>query len=202
MGRKTIPVGTIYVRDGRKYIKTKYGVALYWDSAMLHAIRTYFPNTDNKEVAELCGVSERTLLRKARELGIYKSEEYIKKSNRIKIVLMHTHSRLYGNSGQFKKGHMGGRLFKKGQVPITAKPIIRLDTLEVYPSGAALARALGTVQSFISYCAIHFKRVKGVRVMYLEDFEKLQKRTERPVWERKPKVWNAIKEPVVNIKGE
>lgn len=202
MGRKTIPVGTIYVRGGRKYIRNKRGVSLYWDSTMLHTIRTYFPNTENGEVAELCGVSERTVTRKARELGLVKDPAWIERRNKIATAMCKIINRTVGNKGQFKKGYMGGRLFKKGHVPITAKPIIRLDTLEVYPSGAAFARALGTSQDRVSCCAIHNQRAKGVRVMYLEDYEKLQKRTERPVWERKPKVWNAIKEPVVNIKGE
>lgn len=202
MAYEKMKTGTIYMRDGRKYIKTKFGVALYWDSAMLHVMNTYFPNTDNAEVAELCGVSERTVTRKARELGLVKDKEWIRSITKRGMTVAHAKNKTQGNPGMFKKGHKGGRKFKKGQMPMTAKPIIRLDTLEVYPSGAALARALGRVQSYISYCAIHNKRVKGTRVMYLDDYEKLQKRTERPVWERKVKVWNAIKEPVVNIKGE
>jgi DNA-binding Lrp family transcriptional regulator len=47
---------------------------------MLSELKRYFPNSPNREVAELLGVSERTMIRKARELGLVKEKKYISKN--------------------------------------------------------------------------------------------------------------------------
>lgn len=44
---------------------------------MLSDLKRHYPTTKNKELAELLGVSERTLVRKARELGIGKNPEWL-----------------------------------------------------------------------------------------------------------------------------
>ena len=43
---------------------------------MIADLKRYFPTTPNKDVADILGVSERTLIRKARELGINKTREF------------------------------------------------------------------------------------------------------------------------------
>ena len=50
---------------------------IYWNGNMLSILTRYFPNTRNTELVELLGVSERTIIRKARDLGLCKSEAFI-----------------------------------------------------------------------------------------------------------------------------
>lgn len=45
---------------------------IHWNENMLSILRRYFPNTRTEEVAEMLGVSPRTTVRKARELGLEK----------------------------------------------------------------------------------------------------------------------------------
>lgn len=51
--------------------------SIHWTGNMLSDLKRHFPTTKNKELAELLGVSERTLVRKARELGIGKNPEWL-----------------------------------------------------------------------------------------------------------------------------
>lgn len=53
--------------------------SIYWTGTMLSELKRYYPDTSNAELAELLNVSERTMRRKAKELGLSKSEEYISK---------------------------------------------------------------------------------------------------------------------------
>lgn len=51
--------------------------SIHWTGNMLSDLKRHYPTTKNKELAELLGVSERTLVRKARELGIGKNPEWL-----------------------------------------------------------------------------------------------------------------------------
>lgn len=50
---------------------------IYWNGNMLSILTRHFANTSNRELVELLGVSERTMIRKARELGLAKSRAFI-----------------------------------------------------------------------------------------------------------------------------
>lgn len=54
-----------------------------WTPAMLKKLRTYFPVAFNRELAEDLGVSMRTLIRKARELGLEKEPGFLDKNRKI-----------------------------------------------------------------------------------------------------------------------
>ena len=49
---------------------------IHWTGNMLSDLKRHYPTTKNKELAELLGVSERTLVRKAREIGVVKNPEW------------------------------------------------------------------------------------------------------------------------------
>lgn len=51
---------------------------IYWSPYMIDILRKYYPTTTNEEVAAIVGVSELTLIRKAKELGIRKSAAYLR----------------------------------------------------------------------------------------------------------------------------
>lgn len=67
--------------DGRLRVFTgvKGGQKLYWTENMLSVLRRYYPNSPSFEVAEMIGVQRCSLDRKAKELGIKKSPEYIRR---------------------------------------------------------------------------------------------------------------------------
>ena len=60
---------------------------------MISDLKRYYPNTSNQELVELFGVSERTIVRKARELGLSKSKEHVSKVNKGKSFLAHMEKR-------------------------------------------------------------------------------------------------------------
>ena len=75
-------------KDGRLHVfGSKGNPKLYWDGNMLSILRRYYPNTSNVEVAELIGVSTKTLVLKARELGITKDREYLRQIHAASIAL-------------------------------------------------------------------------------------------------------------------
>ena len=78
---------------GRKIQHVEGGTKprIYWDGNMLYMLRTYYPDSDTKDVADMCGVSLATCQRKARELGITKSKEYLESHlKRIKMLAVNS----------------------------------------------------------------------------------------------------------------
>lgn len=75
-------------------VKPQFGVALnekgqlinfqghkkniHWSGNMISQLKKYYPCTTNAELAELLNVSPRTVVRKARELGLAKDEDWMK----------------------------------------------------------------------------------------------------------------------------
>lgn len=52
---------------------------IQWTPQMLKLLTTFFPTMFNKPLAKWIGVSQRTMLRKARELGLQKQEGFLDK---------------------------------------------------------------------------------------------------------------------------
>lgn len=57
--------------------KGKGGYACFWNPNMISLLKRHFCDTKNSELSELLGVSQRTLIRKARQLGLEKSDEFL-----------------------------------------------------------------------------------------------------------------------------
>lgn len=73
----------ITINDKGQYINYQgKKKSIHWTGNMLSELKRYFPTTKNKELAELLRVSERTLVRKARELGIGKNPEWLANTSR------------------------------------------------------------------------------------------------------------------------
>ena len=84
----------IYMGDEGKLLKRSQGhPCIFWNGNMLSELKRYYPNTSNRDMVDLLGVSERTIVRKARELGLEKSEEYVSKVNKGKSFLAHMEKR-------------------------------------------------------------------------------------------------------------
>lgn len=64
--------GRLYVHNGKRGCRK-----FYWTGDMLSILRRYYPCTPDTEVAEMIGVSYRTVCRKAKDLGLTKSRQYL-----------------------------------------------------------------------------------------------------------------------------
>lgn len=77
---------------------------IHWSGNMLSILRREFPRTKNEELAEMLGVSSRTVIRKARELGIEKDVDFVRSVWNENRLMAQVASRKSEKSG-FKKGH-------------------------------------------------------------------------------------------------
>ena len=108
------------VPDGRFLHKTKdrlvehngYSTSILWSGNMLSLLQRYFSTTRNEELAELVGVSSRTLVRKARELGLAKDPVWLKKIYNLTRLTAQAESKRKGHPGAFKKGNKIGEKYR------------------------------------------------------------------------------------------
>ena len=77
---------------------------IYWGKGKLDDLRRLFPTNTNEDCAAILGVSPRTVVRKARELGLVKNEEWRIRRAREACAVMRVYNMCRGNSGQFRKG--------------------------------------------------------------------------------------------------
>lgn len=114
------PDGIFYDSNtGRTYEHIGYVKRIFWSAKMLDDLRRMYPTTLNEELAGYLGVSIRTLIRKARQLGIEKDAKWLSDIWDQRRRMAHFESRRLGYPGGFKKGvrsNPDGE-FKKGHVP-------------------------------------------------------------------------------------
>lgn len=105
MTKKRIADG-IYMRSDGKLVvhKGRYDT-IFWNANMISDMKRYYPDTPNIELTELFGISESTLIRKARELGLKKSKEYLSKCAKEGSVLGVIENKKLGWPGRMKPGH-------------------------------------------------------------------------------------------------
>lgn len=91
-------------KTGRTMQHEHYATRIYWSRDMIDYLRCHFPTTLNDELAGCLGVSVRTMIRKARELGLEKDPQWLAAVWEERRLIAQSVSRSKGNSGQFKKG--------------------------------------------------------------------------------------------------
>lgn len=91
-------------KDGRLMEHQGYARRIYWTKDMLDYLRYHFATTLNEELAGCIGVSQRTMLRKARELGLKKDMAWLRRIWDERRKLAHIISKRKGFPGGFKKG--------------------------------------------------------------------------------------------------
>ena len=101
--------------EGRRGAST----SIYWSDGMLDTLRRRFPTDKNADLALDLGVSPRTLVRKARELGLEKDKELMHRRTLEKCKQMGRINKFCRNSGMFKKGvrNSPATEFKPGHKP-------------------------------------------------------------------------------------
>lgn len=101
---------------GRIMEKQGYATRIHWSKQMIDYLRQHFPNTLNEELAGCLGVSQRTMIRKARELGLEKDQEWLSAVWDERRIMATAASKRKGIPGGFKKGehHNPAGEFKPG----------------------------------------------------------------------------------------
>ena len=104
---------------GRIVEHQHYATRIFWNTSMLDYLRRHFPTTLNEELAECLGVSPRTMIRKARELGLEKDPKWLADVWEERRQLAHIISKRKGYPGGFQKGQRANPAgeFKPGRKP-------------------------------------------------------------------------------------
>lgn len=104
---RKVPDGISVRDDGMKFIHKGISRKIYWDGNMISTLKRYFATTLNDELAEMIGVSKRTVVRKAREMGLEKDQEWLSRIWEERRRLARTIAKRKGNPGCWKKGVHG-----------------------------------------------------------------------------------------------
>lgn len=100
----------------RCYVHNGLSRRIMWSKQMLDDLRSMFATTANQELAGILGVSPRTMIRKARELGLEKDGDWLLKQWNDNRILAHVVAKKKGYPGSIRKGEHRGleREFKPG----------------------------------------------------------------------------------------
>lgn len=86
------PDGHLYIVRGKRRI-------LKWTPQMEADMRRFYPDTPNKELAEIMGINRSAIVDKARQMGIRKDSEWLKQMRRENVTMLKplpkNHSHLY-----------------------------------------------------------------------------------------------------------
>lgn len=102
---RKVPDGIRMCQDtGRVFEHKGLSKRIFWNKQMLDDLKRLYATSKNEDLADIIGVSQRTLIRKARELGLVKNEQW-----QHDIVMRHLkmavfESRRKGYPGSIKKG--------------------------------------------------------------------------------------------------
>lgn len=89
---------------GRLMEHKHYATRIFWSPTMLDYLRRNFATTLNEELAEWLGVSQRTMLRKARELGLEKDAKWLREIWEERRRMALAANKRKGYPGCFRKG--------------------------------------------------------------------------------------------------
>lgn len=102
---RKVPDGTFMHRTLDRVVEhSGYSTRIFWNGNMLSLMRRHYHNTINRELAEMLGVSERSVTRKARELGLVKDKDFVSAISKEHLMLANARSKELGYPGGFTKG--------------------------------------------------------------------------------------------------
>lgn len=142
-----------------------------WTSDMLYCLRNYYPDTNNHEVADLLGISFRTVIRKAKELGITKDKDYLDARTKQGCIIMRiiNEARGYPQRKYLTNHSPNAGTFTKGHTRSKKRTCVRLDTMQEFGSIKALAENLGHNYFYVAERLRIKGTVNGIKVRYKED---------------------------------
>lgn len=81
-----------------------YSTRIFWNKQMLDYLRNNFATTLNEDLADWLGVHKRTMIRKARELGLEKDPQWLRGVHDGNRKLANQVARIKGHPGAIKPG--------------------------------------------------------------------------------------------------
>lgn len=90
---------------GRMMTKQGHSLSIYWSTDKIDYLRRHYPTTVNDELAGCLGVSKRTMVRMAHQLGLSKDREWLQHMRAQNLVVARVMNKAAGYPGAFKKGH-------------------------------------------------------------------------------------------------
>lgn len=108
--KKPRETGVFYNKEtGRIIERTKFNVRLFWSPSMIRELKAYYPNTPNKEITEIMGISAWELRVKAKELGLKKDKEYTRSHSLEGLMIARAVCKKMGYPGRFQKGNQAAK---------------------------------------------------------------------------------------------
>ena len=109
---RKVPDGCFFHEAKGRLVEHKgYSTRILWTGNMLSLLKRYYPTTRNEELAELIGVSPRTVTRKARELGLVKDPDWLKEVYNYNRRDAQAASKRKGYPGSFQPGCRTGEKY-------------------------------------------------------------------------------------------
>lgn len=133
--------GTNFYRYAKRYgfkgRDMRSALSIDWQPEQLRMLKKYFPTSFNKELAKEIGVSWRTLVRKARELGLEKETDFLDK-NRKTITRMATACRPKNDAATIARITESGKPYRFSS---THRPATKVDGKKIWETRRANAAA-------------------------------------------------------------
>lgn len=84
---------------------------IFWSPSMIAYLRRHYSTTKNEELAEELGISSRTIIRKARELNLWKDKDWLSGIWDEHRIMARAESKRKGYPGAFKPGCTAGKKY-------------------------------------------------------------------------------------------
>lgn len=101
---------------------------------MLDDLKRLYATTKNEDLVDILGVSQRTVIRKARELGLQKDPEWQHGNTMRNLKMMQLENKVHGIKSPFKKGmhYSPDTEFKPGHQESPEIKAIRIERVKEY----------------------------------------------------------------------
>ena len=105
-----VPDGKFYHPAYDRIVEHKgCSTSIAWSENMLSLMRRHFATTTNDDMADMLGVSPRTVVRKARQMGLDKDKDWLLAVWNERRLMAQAESARKGHPGTFKKGNQIGK---------------------------------------------------------------------------------------------
>lgn len=101
-------------KTGRAYVKVGRVWQIRWSADMEGYMRRKYATTKNATMAAALGISTKTLIGKAREMGLWKDRTLLRQWQKQNLLIANAMYRAKGCPNCFKPGNNLGKRFEKG----------------------------------------------------------------------------------------
>lgn len=131
---RKVPDGIRHDSSGRLIDHKGLSRRIFWSKQMLDDLKRLYATTKNEDLVDILGVSQRTVIRKARELGLQKDPEWQHGNTMRHLKMMQLENKVHGIKSPFKKGmhYSPDTEFKPGHQESPEIKAIRIERVKEY----------------------------------------------------------------------